>query len=138
MWHDHAFQAPITFDLQSMLALLLESLHLELQQQIITHLDELVRPLRDEVSAIKLWLAHVATHLKYVELPSKDPSVDMSSLFGPYVEPPGEHTSLPTWRSSSTPALRFGALRHHQSSFLLQTIAHPHSPWCVRTHVQSV
>ena len=66
-----------------MLVPLLDSLHLELQQQIITCLEDLVRPLRDEISAIKLWLARVATCLKHVELPSVYPSIDVFGLFGP-------------------------------------------------------
>lgn len=58
----HAPQALPIFDLQSMLEPLLESRHLELQQQIITHLKDLVRPLRDELSATRLWLACAARH----------------------------------------------------------------------------
>ena len=108
--YDRAPQAPAIFDLQSILTPLLQSLHSELQQHIITHLENLVRPLIDEISAIKLWLARLATHLKRVELPSEDPSVDVSGLFAPCAEPPGEHTSVsnmaeifspssPVWRS---------------------------------------
>jgi hypothetical protein len=37
------------FDPQSMLAPLVESLHSKFQQQIITHLEDLVRPLRYEI-----------------------------------------------------------------------------------------
>jgi len=107
---DRAPQALAIFDLQSILTPLLQSLHSELQQHIITHLENLVRPLIDEISAIKLWLARLATHLKHVELPSEDPSVDVSGLFAPCAEPPGEHTSVsnmaelfgpssPVWRS---------------------------------------
>jgi hypothetical protein len=84
---DHAPQALAIFDPQSMLAPLLESLQSEFQQQI-THLEDLARPLRDEISAIKLWLARVATHLKHAELPREDLSVDVSGLVGPHVEPP--------------------------------------------------
>ena len=54
----------------------------------------------DEISAIKLWLARLVTHLKH----------DVSGLFAPCAEPPGEHTFVsnvaelfgpnsPVWRS---------------------------------------
>ena len=43
---DRAPQASAIFDLQSILTPLLQSLHSELQQHIITHLENLVRPLR--------------------------------------------------------------------------------------------
>jgi hypothetical protein len=45
-------------------------------------------------STSKLWLTLVATHLNLVELPCKDPYVDVSSLFGSSSEPCGEHTSI--------------------------------------------
>jgi hypothetical protein len=79
-------------------------------------LEDFVRPLRDEISAIKFWLARVAiTHLKHAELPSEDLSVDVSGLVGPHVEPPRELSSVsnmgelfdscsPVWHSP-TPAI---------------------------------
>lgn len=91
---DHAPQASAIFDLESVLTPLLESLHSELQQNIITHLKNLVRPLRDEISAIKLWLTRKATFSKHVELPGEGPSTDVSGFFAPRAEPPSEHTSV--------------------------------------------
>nr|TKW19346.1 hypothetical protein SEVIR_4G014700v2 [Setaria viridis] len=44
---------------------------------IAVHLEEVVRPLREEASTIKLWLARVANHLECV-VPS-----DMAELFSP-------------------------------------------------------
>nr|TKW34027.1 hypothetical protein SEVIR_2G278200v2 [Setaria viridis] len=45
---------------------------------IAVHLEEVVHPLREEASIIKLWQARVANHLECV-MPS-----DMAELFGPY------------------------------------------------------
>jgi hypothetical protein len=67
-------------DVCSMLApLIVGVLHSELEQQIIIYLEDLVWPLRDEISATKFVATRVATHLKHVELPSEDPSVVVSS-----------------------------------------------------------
>ncbi|CAL5065009.1 unnamed protein product [Urochloa decumbens] len=60
-----------------MVAPLVELLRSELQHMIAIHLEEVVRPLREEVSTIKLWLARVANHLECVMTP------DMVELFGP-------------------------------------------------------
>ena len=110
MWHDHAFQAPITFDLQSMLAPLLESLHLELQQQLITRMEDLVRPLRDLILAIRFWIARVATHMKHVKLPMEETSIDVYGLFASYAEPCGGHTSNANMAKLFTLVLMCGTL----------------------------
>ncbi|CAL4949615.1 unnamed protein product [Urochloa decumbens] len=60
-----------------MVAPLVEFLRSELQHMFAIHLEEVVRPLREEVSTIKLWLARVANHLECVMPP------DMVELFGP-------------------------------------------------------
>ncbi|CAN6247328.1 unnamed protein product [Urochloa humidicola] len=62
---------------QSMVVPLVELLRSELQHMIAIRLEEVVRPLREEVSTIKLWLARVANHLECVMPP------DMVELFGP-------------------------------------------------------
>ncbi|CAO2047364.1 unnamed protein product [Urochloa humidicola] len=62
---------------QSMVAPLVQLLRSELQHMIAIRLEEVVRPLREEVSAIKLWLARVVNHLECVVPP------DMAELFGP-------------------------------------------------------
>ncbi|CAN6311757.1 unnamed protein product [Urochloa humidicola] len=62
----------------------MDSLRSELQQMFQTQLEEVVRPLKDEVSTIKLWLARVANYLERTEMPSEEPSAsDMAGLFGP-------------------------------------------------------
>jgi hypothetical protein len=53
-----------------------------------------VRPLIDEILAIRLWLARVATHLNHGDLPSEGLTVDVSILFGFCVQPRREHTSI--------------------------------------------
>ena len=68
----HASLGLVATDLQSMLTPLMDSLRSELQQMILTTLDEVVRPLKEEASVIKLWLARVANHLEHIEIPSKD------------------------------------------------------------------
>jgi len=50
---------------------------------ILTTLDEVVRPLKEEASVIKLWLARVANHLEHIEIPSKESTAgDVVGLFG--------------------------------------------------------
>ena len=46
-----------------MLAPFVESVGSELQRLVALRLDEALRPLREEPSTIKLWLACLATHL---------------------------------------------------------------------------
>ncbi|CAL4998504.1 unnamed protein product [Urochloa decumbens] len=73
-------------NLQSVLSPLMDSLRSELQQMFQTQLEEVVRPLKEEASTIKLWLARVANYLERTEMqmPSEEPSIsDMAGLFGP-------------------------------------------------------
>ncbi|XP_039784393.1 uncharacterized protein LOC120651093 [Panicum virgatum] len=80
----HASLGLVATDLQSMLTPLMDSLRSELQQMILTTLDEVVRPLKEEASVIKLWLARVANHLEHIEIPSKESTAgDVVGLFGP-------------------------------------------------------
>jgi len=71
-------------DLQSLLVPLVESLQSDLKHLIEVHLEEVMRPLREEASTIKLWLARIANHLE-----CGHPRADLSSvpdvieLFGP-------------------------------------------------------
>jgi hypothetical protein len=71
-------------DVQSMLAPLMESLQSELQHLIAVHLEEVLCPLREEASTIKLWLACVASRLERVE-PCEEhaPISNLADLFGP-------------------------------------------------------
>ncbi|CAL5007591.1 unnamed protein product [Urochloa decumbens] len=79
-----ASPASISSSLQSMVTSLIESLQSELQQLIAVRLEEVVRPLQEEVSTTKLWLARVAHHLERAETSREHSSVpDMSELFGP-------------------------------------------------------
>ncbi|CAL4970217.1 unnamed protein product [Urochloa decumbens] len=71
-----------------MVAPLAELLRSELQHMIAIRLEEVVRPLREEVSTIKLWLARVANHLECVVPP------DMAELFGPCS--PVHHSPTPS------------------------------------------
>ena len=43
---------------------MLETLHSDLQKFFISQLEEVVHPLMDEASTIKLWLAWIANHLE--------------------------------------------------------------------------
>ncbi|CAL5047255.1 unnamed protein product [Urochloa decumbens] len=64
---------------------LVESLHKEFQQLIDVRLEELLRPLREEASTIKLWLARVANHLECDGIREEHTSIpNMAELFGPY------------------------------------------------------
>jgi hypothetical protein len=48
------------------------------------HLKEVLRSLKEETSIIKLWLAHVANHLKHVEAHGEHASIfDLAEVFGP-------------------------------------------------------
>lgn len=80
--HSRALIEPLRSELQQ---LIVDSLQSEIQQLIVDRLKEVLRPLRDEISIIKLWLACLADHLEFTE-------------------PHGEHTSLP-----------FVARQHRQS-----------------------
>ncbi|CAL4941942.1 unnamed protein product [Urochloa decumbens] len=71
-----------------MVAPLVELLRSELQHMFASRLEEVMRPLREEVSTIKLWLAHVANHLECVMPP------DMVELFGPCS--PVHHSPTPS------------------------------------------
>ena len=84
-YDDHSTQAPAIFNYLMFVPCLplLDPLHSELEQQVINCLEDLVRPLRDEILATRCVAARVATHLKHVELPSKDPFVDVSSSLAP-------------------------------------------------------
>ncbi|CAL5063876.1 unnamed protein product [Urochloa decumbens] len=63
---------------------LVESLRTEFQQLIVVRLEELVRPLREEASTIKLWLARVANHLECDGIHEERTSIpNMAELFGP-------------------------------------------------------
>ncbi|CAO2037385.1 unnamed protein product [Urochloa humidicola] len=67
-----------------MIAPLVESLRSEFQQLIAIRLEEVVRPLREEASTIKLWLARVASHLECDGTHGDHtPVSDMAELFGP-------------------------------------------------------
>ncbi|KAL6645125.1 hypothetical protein ACP70R_016733 [Stipagrostis hirtigluma subsp. patula] len=71
-------------DLQSVVAPLVESLRSELQNLIAVRLEEVLRPLREEASTIKLWLARVANHLERDESCGDHTfASDMAKLFGP-------------------------------------------------------
>jgi len=50
-----------------MLAPLVESLRSDLNRLIAVRLEEVIRPLREEASTIKLWLARIANHSECVE-----------------------------------------------------------------------
>ncbi|CAN6380878.1 unnamed protein product [Urochloa humidicola] len=70
--------------LQSVVTSLMNSLQSELQHLIVVRLEELLRPLQEEVSTIKLWLARMAHHLERADTSGEHSSVpDMSELFGP-------------------------------------------------------
>ncbi|CAL4899647.1 unnamed protein product [Urochloa decumbens] len=71
-----------------MVAPLVELLRSELQHMFASRLEEVMRPLREEVSTIKLWLARVANHLECVMPP------DMVELFGPCS--PVHHSPTPS------------------------------------------
>ncbi|CAN6288127.1 unnamed protein product [Urochloa humidicola] len=75
-------------NLQFMVAPIVEFLRSELQHMFAIRLEEVVRPLREEISTIKLWLARVANHLECV-MP-----LDMVELFGPCS--PVHHSSTPS------------------------------------------
>ena len=64
--------------------LIVDCLRLGLQQLIVDRLEEVLRPLREETSTIKLWLARLANHLEFVEPHGEHTSFsNMSELFGP-------------------------------------------------------
>jgi hypothetical protein len=52
---------------------MMESLFSDLHKFFISQLEEVVFPLGDETSTIKLWLSRMADHLEIIEPPSKDP-----------------------------------------------------------------
>ncbi|OEL24567.1 hypothetical protein BAE44_0014414 [Dichanthelium oligosanthes] len=67
-----------------MIAPLVEPLRSELQRLIVVHLEEVLHPLREEASTIKLWLASLTTHLECVKPHGEHTSIaDMVKLFGP-------------------------------------------------------
>jgi len=67
-----------------MLAPLVESLRSDLNRLIAVRLEEVIRPLKEEASTIKLWLARIANHLECVEPRVEHSSVpDVPELFGP-------------------------------------------------------
>jgi hypothetical protein len=111
----HASLGLVATDLQSMLTPLMDSLHSELQLMILIQLDQVVRPLKEEASIIKLWLARVATHLEHVEMPSKEPLLVM-------------------WSASLAPVFWFSD-RTHQFLLLLQQLVRPPILWFVRVRV---
>ena len=62
----------------------MESLRSDLQEFFVSRLEEVVRPFRDEISTIKLWLARMANHLERGGPPSEDHFIaDLVGLFGP-------------------------------------------------------
>nr|TKW09212.1 hypothetical protein SEVIR_6G078900v2 [Setaria viridis] len=86
-------------------------------------LEEVVRPLREEASTIKLWLARVANHLECVV------TSDMAKLFGPcspvYRSPtPSILTSLATVCTSADSLVPLGTstTEMHQDSPTEQTL----------------
>nr|TKW32551.1 hypothetical protein SEVIR_2G174800v2 [Setaria viridis] len=94
---------------------------------IAVRLEEVVRPLREEASTIKLWLARVANHLECV-VPS-----DMDELFGPYSPihrspTPSILTSLAAVCTSVDSLVPFGTYTtemhqdSHKKQVLLQTM----------------
>ncbi|TVU06906.1 hypothetical protein EJB05_46942, partial [Eragrostis curvula] len=92
---NRASPASTSLDLQTLVKPLLESLQSELQDLIATRLEEVVRPLREEASTIKLWLARVANHLERVQPPTEHTSAsDMVELFGPCS--PVRHSPTPS------------------------------------------
>jgi hypothetical protein len=61
-----------------------ESLRSELQQLFASRLEEVLRPLRDEISNIKLWLARMTNQLEGADPMDDHTSVsNMAELFGP-------------------------------------------------------
>ncbi|CAN6180947.1 unnamed protein product [Urochloa humidicola] len=90
-----ASPAVTSSSLQSMVTSLMESLQSELQQLIAVRLEEVVRPLQEEVSTIKLWLARVAHHLERAKTSGEHSSIpETSELFGPCS--PVRHSPMPS------------------------------------------
>lgn len=76
--------ASIPLNLQSLITPLAESLRAEFQRMFSARLKEVLQPLKEEVSIIKLWLARVANHLEHAEAHGEHASVsDLPELFGP-------------------------------------------------------
>lgn len=76
---------PLTKSLRSEIQqLIVDCLRSELQQLIVDRLEEMLRPLREETSTIKLWLACLANHLEFAESHEEHTSFpNMLELFGP-------------------------------------------------------
>ena len=61
-----------------------ESLRAEFHQMFSAYLKEVLQPLKEEASIIKLWLARVANHLEHAETHGEHAFVsDLPELFGP-------------------------------------------------------
>ncbi|CAL4913821.1 unnamed protein product [Urochloa decumbens] len=77
----------------------------EFRQLIAVRLEELVRPLREEASTIKLWLARVANHLECDGIREEHTFVpNMAELFGPCS--PVRHSPTPSILTSLAAACK--------------------------------
>jgi hypothetical protein len=71
-------------NLWSLITPFTESLRAEFHQMFSTCLKEVLQPLKEEASIIKLWLARVANHLEHAEAHGEHAFVsDLPKLFGP-------------------------------------------------------
>ena len=65
--HCHATLGLPSLDLPSILGPMMESLCSNLEEFFMSRLKEILCPLKDEASTIKLWLAQVANYLERVD-----------------------------------------------------------------------
>lgn len=80
----YVHHASASLDPKSVITPFLELLRSELHHLFAAHMEEVVRPLRGEVSSIKLWLARISNHLERAELNGEHLSAsNIAELFGP-------------------------------------------------------